>query len=239
MGRCVFNDSWPEHEEFKDWISRGADKFHARCTACRQNLKLGTQGKKSLQKHAQTAKHRKSIRRVVSEGRERAAFVQSFAPTNQIQSQPQVQRTAQPTSTQQSVTLVSKDTMKAEILWVLRTVVRHQSYSSNAEIGKLFALMFPDSDIAKAFQCGRDKTAYLSKFGLAPHFTKLVEDDIRKAGEFVLMFDESLNNVTGSKQLDVHIRFWSADQVQSRYYTSKFMGHATAADLFDTLQVGY
>jgi hypothetical protein len=188
-------------------------------------------------------KHKDAVRRVTSEGRERATFALAFAPpaAASSSSQGQSQKPPQPstsTSTQDSVTLVSKDTMKAEVLWTLRTIVHHQSYSSNADIGEVFALMFPDSEIAKAFKCGEDKSSYLAKFGLAPYFTKLVEDEIRKAGTYVLMFDESLCNVTGEKQLDLHIRYWTATEgVASRYLTSKFLGHAKATDLQENILV--
>ena len=48
-------------------------------------------------------------------------------------------------------------TMKAELLWCLNTVTRHQSYKSNKGIGDLFCAMFPDSDSAHSFACGSDK----------------------------------------------------------------------------------
>ncbi|XP_051950061.1 uncharacterized protein LOC127620838 [Xyrauchen texanus] len=91
--------------------------------------------------------------------------------------------------------------------------------------------MFPDSDIAKSFTCGKDKTGYIIRFGLAPHFKQELINTINKAGQFVLMFDESLNQSTKTKQLDVHIRFWEDDRVQSRYLGSQFLGHGKAVDL--------
>lgn len=51
------------------------------------------------------------------------------------------------------------------------------------------------------------------------------------------MFDESLNETTKNKQLDVHVRFWNEGQVQSRYLGSQFMGHSTAQDLLSQLKV--
>ena len=51
------------------------------------------------------------------------------------------------------------------------------------------------------------------------------------------MFDESLNETTKNKQLDVHVRFWDEGQVQSRYLGSQFMGHSTAQDLLSHLKV--
>ena len=48
--------------------------------------------------------------------------------------------------------------------------------------------MFPDSDIAKSFTSGKDKTGYIIRFGLASFFKKQLVDGINKAGPFVLMF---------------------------------------------------
>ncbi|KAL3063671.1 hypothetical protein OYC64_000077 [Pagothenia borchgrevinki] len=95
--------------------------------------------------------------------------------------------------------------------------------------------MFPDSDIAKTFTCGDDKTAYITKFGLAPHIKRDLVSKINN-GPFVLMFDESLNQTTKNKQLDLHVRFWEEEQVHSRYLGSQFMGHATAKDLLEQVK---
>ena len=56
-------------------------------------------------------------------------------------------------------------TLKAEVLWTLNTVAKHQLYNSNDGIGELFKCMFPDSDFAKTFACGGDKTSYVTKLG--------------------------------------------------------------------------
>lgn len=45
------------------------------------------------------------------------------------------------------------------------------------------------------------------------------------------MFDESFNQSTKNEQLDVHVRFWEAGCVQSRYLESHFMGHSRTEDL--------
>lgn len=64
--------------------------------------------------------------------------------------------------------------------------------------------MFPDSEIARTFACGKDKTAYIARFGQGPYITKLLVADVNKE-MFVLMFDESLNETSKSKQLDLHV----------------------------------
>ena len=118
----------------------------------------------------------------------------------------------------------------------LNTVTKHQSYKSNEGVGDLFRAMFPDSDIAHSFACGSDKTAYISKFGLAPYISEQLVADANK-DTFVLMFDESLNQTTKTKQLDLHVRYWCEDHVQSTYSGLQFMGHGTAEDLLRHFKV--
>ncbi|XP_040917268.1 uncharacterized protein LOC121197645 [Toxotes jaculatrix] len=89
--------------------------------------------------------------------------------------------------------------------------------------------MFPDSDIARNFQCGKDKIAYIIKWGIAEFVKKELISKV--TGPFILMFDESLNRASKKKQLDLHVRYWDGGQVQSRYLGSQFLGHATANDL--------
>lgn len=129
--------------------------------------------------------------------------------------------------------------MTAEVLWALKVVLSHYSYKSCEDIAQLFQRMFADSTIAKQFSCGEKKCAYVACFGVAPFFQQQLLDEIKKLESFVLLFDESLNKVTQSKQLDLHIRFWDTkcSSVQTRYVTSLFMGHATANDLLEKMTV--
>lgn len=143
-----------------------------------------------------------------------------------------------PPATQERIDLAlgSTPTLVAQVVWTLETVVKHQYYNSNEGIGKLFAHMSPNSDIAKTFACGGDKTAYITKFGLAEYIKRDLVAKVNN-GLFVVMFDESLNQVTKTKQLDIHVGFWDEGEVQSRYLGSQFMGHATAQDLLVSVRV--
>ena len=55
--------------------------------------------------------------------------------------------------------------------------------------------------------------------------------DIR--GYYSVLFDESLNKASQSKQMDIHVRYWdeTKNQVSTRYFGSQFMGHASADDM--------
>lgn len=68
----------------------------------------------------------------------------------------------------------STATLRAEVLWCLHTVTKHQSYNTNEAVGDIFQTMFPDSEIALTFARGKDKTTHIARFGLASYITKLL-----------------------------------------------------------------
>ena len=121
------------------------------------------------------------------------------------------------------------DVLKAEVLWTLKTISSHCSYNSNENIEKIFRVMFPDSQIAAKFTCGSRKTSYICVFGLAEHFKEMLMKSVK--GYFTILFDESLNKKSQSKQMDIHVRFWEGNKVITRYFGSQFLGHATANDM--------
>ncbi|CAH3149087.1 unnamed protein product [Pocillopora meandrina] len=133
--------------------------------------------------------------------------------------------------------VASNETLAAEVLWALKVILSHYSYKSCEDIPELFKRMFPDSQIASKFSCGEKKCAYLACFGIAPYFQRKLTDEVTKLELFVLLFDESHNKVTQTKQMDLHVRFWDAknSRVQTRYLTSVFLGHATADDLLEKI----
>ena len=82
--------------------------------------------------------------------------------------------------------------------------------------------MFPDSVIASKFSCGEKETAHFCTFGLAKHSKELLMDEVK--GPFSILFDESLNNKSQQKQMNIHVPFWAGNQVVTRYFGSQFMG---------------
>ena len=46
-------------------------------------------------------------------------------------------------------------------------------------------------------------------------------------------FDESLNDVTQTCEIDLYVHFWDAvsNRVETRYFDSSFLGHKTQQDL--------
>jgi len=129
---------------------------------------------------------------------------------------------------------------KAEVLWALRIVTKHQSYRSCDELKDIFQCMFPDSKIAQKFTLGAAKVAYMIVYGLAPYFRTALIDTVSKCYVFVVCFDEALNKISQRGQMDLVVRFWDSCQgvVSTRYLTSVFLGHATAKDLEIKLREG-
>ena len=110
------------------------------------------------------------------------------------------------------------DSLRAELLWFLKVVLSHYSYSSCAGLSELFSAMFPDSDIARRFSCSERKCAYMACFGLGPYFKDLLMKDVRDQSAFVLLFDESMNQKTKNKQMEIHIRLWRENWVFTCYF---------------------
>ena len=133
--------------------------------------------------------------------------------------------------------LIRNDSLTAEVLWALKVVSAHYSYHSCETVAPLFARMFPDSKIAAQFTCGERKCAYLACFGIALHFTKQLIADVTRMSGFVIMFDESGNKATQTKQMDIHVRFWDkgSNRVTSRYLSSQFMGHSSATTMLQEI----
>ena len=90
---------------------------------------------------------------------------------------------------------ITAEVKKAEIVWVIKTVLGHISYNANSDIGDVFRVMFLNSAIVKKFSCLSTKLAYLITVGIAPYFTQKLVDKIRACECDVASFDESLNEV--------------------------------------------
>ncbi|XP_073721650.1 uncharacterized protein [Misgurnus anguillicaudatus] len=236
MGKCKFADSWLENDEFKPWLKPVAENNReAYCTYCKKKISVASMGINAIKSHMHGASHKAAFGHREQSQLSIASFCAPTATplpnTTAELVKTATTATSPPSSADIRVAMGSTSTMRAEVIWCLNTAANHHSLNSNEGISDIFKSMFPDSDIAKTFTCGKDKTGYIMRFGLAPFFKQQLVDTINKAGSFVFMFDESLNQSTKKKQLDVHVRFWDDDCVQSRYLGSQFLGHGTAQDL--------
>ena len=76
---------------------------------------------------------------------------------------------------------------------------------------------------------------YAINHGLAPSFKSALMSDLQKSDVHTYSFDENLNEVTQTCEMDLHLHNWDVNKnlVQSRYYGSRLLGHATHTDLLN------
>ena len=95
--------------------------------------------------------------------------------------------------------------------------------------------MFPDSDIAKAYQEGETKMKYSLQYqyGIAPYIKENLIYGISNT-PFSFKFDETTTSQV-KKQYNVYAQYWSKvnNRVETRYCGSLFVGHCTNEDLLE------
>ena len=90
------------------------------------------------------------------------------------------------------LTFPGDDSLKTEILWLLKLAVSNFSLSSTDKLGGLFQTMFPDSKIAAGFTPSQTKSSYVISHGLSQYFTHMLVKDLLKSElHFCLHFDET------------------------------------------------
>ncbi len=70
--------------------------------------------------------------------------------------------------------------IQSEMWWILNTVDKNHSFSSNSDKNILFGKMFPDSNLAAKFSCGETKSMYLLNHDMAPYFKQLLLRNVSK-----------------------------------------------------------
>ena len=117
----------------------------------------------------------------------------------------------------------------------MKVVLLKYSKSSCDDIGQLFKVIFPDSEVAESFSCAKTKSRYIITYGLAPYFLQCLSDQVKAIPYHVISYDESFNRVLDFSQMDFLIRFWreSKKHVVTRYLTSEFLQSAKADQLVD------
>ncbi|GFS14174.1 peptidase M20 domain-containing protein 2 [Elysia marginata] len=107
---------------------------------------------------------------------------------------------------------------------------KNNSFSSSNDISFVLQQMFPTAAVAKKFTCGETESMYLAMHGIAPYCSSLLHKRTLQE-PYVSLSDENLNKHMQTKQMDLWLRIWNVDTVESRNFESSFLGHACASDL--------
>lgn len=147
MGKCRFNTLWLRVSKY-EWVEAvPGNEWEAQCSLCHKKIKLGTMGRMALESHMKSAKHL-----ACPATTQRQAPILQFCAAN-----PMLTSTVTSAATTQPGNIRalcgSTPTLKAEVMWTLKMILDHHSYTSNENISKLFKVMFPDWEIAATFTC--------------------------------------------------------------------------------------
>lgn len=253
MGKCVFSKLWLQKSVYKEWLREvKGDKHKAPGTmhgvheGCwhfehgRVRAHKSLERKKNIKQWHPRKGHYQASQICFGISSQRPATTSDDAKVVSKSASSESGKHTKLNSRKSFTASVTCDEMlKAEISWALKAIMSHYAYKSCEGASKLFQMMFSHRSIESQFSCGEKKCAYLICFGLAWHFKQLLKEVVKKEA-YVLLFDESLNRVCQWKQMDIHIHSSNHDkhQVESRYFTSVFMGHGAADDMLSHFCLG-
>ena len=76
------------------------------------------------------------------------------------------------------------------------------------------------------FTLGADKTRDIINYGIAPYFYEILKANVNLADFYVINFDESINSITQTNQMDCLINL-----VKVPFWNSSYIGHGTHKDV--------
>lgn len=244
--KCHFNPLWVENPLFSPWVEEvSKDDTKAYFKLCKKCIDIA-----SMRVSAQKSRMKSKLHNRISQSRQNPSAIRNFFGKKQdekadeaaanVTSSASVASTSTAPQRSEVAAVVSDAALHAVVLWALKLVMSHYSFSSSSDVGMLFPRMFPDNQIAKTFLCGATKCAYLVCFGLSTYFHDLLVEKVRSAECYTISFDECMNPVSQNEQMDFIVRYWDNDsgQVSVRYFESQFLGHARASDLLNNFKEG-
>ena len=151
----VFVEDWLSNPDLKDWVEKDKNnKANTWCFVCNKTLPLSTSGQSTLTDHANVRKHSKSVKK----------NTKFFYLCKEIDSITSSSSAQEGNNKQQTldVHVHNADVVKAEVIWILRSICSGYSNSSCEQLNCTLKAMFPESKIAEAFSMGRTKSMYMN-----------------------------------------------------------------------------
>uniref|UniRef100_A0A1X7VIF7 DUF4371 domain-containing protein n=1 Tax=Amphimedon queenslandica TaxID=400682 RepID=A0A1X7VIF7_AMPQE len=146
----------------KNWVKELHGNTYARCTLCCSNFSISHGGRNDVTTHVH-GKHNMEMAKAASSSR---CISSMFKPNK------------------------AAAAIKAEAVWSMFVAKHNLTLLTSDHANKLFPKMFPDSEIAKQFSCGRTKPTAVVKQALAPHSLSKVAS-VASNSSFSLLMDGS------------------------------------------------
>ena len=150
---CKFQQDWLSAPMFKDWIQRHENNYKTSCKVCQNAIDLSNMGRGALISHSQGKGHKEAMALVA--GPTMLQFVKTKQVSKEIESVKDTLLTVdEQHSSQQGRSVpgqqqfsmktftTNESVMKAEIMWSVKSVMAHFSFSASTGIGDLFKKVF-------------------------------------------------------------------------------------------------
>ena len=118
-----------------------------------------------------------------------------------------------------------QNVIEAETRWAMFVSKHNIAFLTSDHATKLFAKMFPDSEVAR-FACGRTKTTAIIKEALAPHFLQKTKQNM--ASHFSIMMDESNDKTDKSCIILVRVFYSELGDTCTRFLDMPIVNIGTA-----------
>ena len=227
--QCHSCEIWLQESEFAAWLQQKKDDCNGYYKLCRKLCNISNVGIGAVKNHMKNKQHNQIMKNKQSLftqssitgffGRTNKSVPTTYKSGKQVSSSVAIPKltsdvSAVPVSLPSTSLIISEEVLHAEVLWVIKVITSHYSFSSSKDISCLFSKMFPDSQIAQSFSCGATKCAYLASFGIYPYFHELLMEKSCAVKYYTLSFDESLNQISQKKQIDMIVRFGTAKAIK-------------------------
>ena len=195
-----------------EWRSNGVSaskkgKHFAHCNTCGSEINISHGGMSDIKRHFATAKHLDMAK--VSNNN---TSLRTFLRQSPIE---------------ESVT-------RAEVLFANFIAEHNLPFLLADHFTRLTSVMFPDSQIAKAFKSAHTKTTCIVNGALQPHFTKPVEK-LCQENPFSVLCDEGSD--TDDKNFAILVRLWDENvgKPVTRFLDMPICNIGTADKLFEAI----
>nr|XP_037269040.1 uncharacterized protein LOC119160874 [Rhipicephalus microplus] len=175
----VLNEIDSNSDIISVWCRQGIKQEEAFCTICNTIINCAQHGVAAVKRHAANKSHVE----LCTQHRDASGVLKKPA-TKQVQLESCF-------ATGPWLSEADRDA-RADTYFALGVALSGIPYTYGDVATKMMPLMFPDSKIAKEFQCSRKKLSYIISDGLGPYFKKAVTDELNRPHTYyTIQIDET------------------------------------------------
>jgi hypothetical protein len=158
-GKCRFQDVWTKDERYREWVMRGNLNGTAKCRFCGEKaFDVSNMGEAALKSHMKGNGHQARAKKHEDDKKKNQTQISDFVKTTKsaadaskvtraVEAKPTSSPSGSGTTVSQAVLdtfrfATTEDTLRSEILWTLKMVTSHFSFSSTKGMNELLHIHF-------------------------------------------------------------------------------------------------